>query len=126
MRRVGLALAAGVPAVLGGGTLGTYAVDYPANRNFLCIRDGAAHIGWMAEHCPATLVVLGGFSQGASMLAGAPPGWFDAAARSNSLETWTAPGAVDVAHIGDECGRSTEFSFGCSTWQDQGNSGKLQ
>ena len=80
MGRVGNALAATLPSVLGGRTLGTYAVSYPANRNFLSTQDGAndaaAHIAWMAEHCPATRIVLGGFSQGASvmsMLAGVPP-----------------------------------------------------
>ena len=80
MGRVGLALAATLPSVLGGRTLGTYAVSYPANRNFLSTRDGAEdaaeHVAWMAENCPATRIVLGGFSQGASvvsMLAGAPP-----------------------------------------------------
>ncbi|MGD9619013.1 MAG: cutinase family protein [Mycolicibacterium sp.] len=80
MGRVGLALAATLPSVLGGRTLGTYAVDYPANRNFLSTREGAddaaEHLAWMAEHCPVTRIVLGGFSQGASvvsMLAGVPP-----------------------------------------------------
>jgi len=79
MGRVGDALAATLPSVLGGRTLGTYAVSYPANRNFLSTRDGAddaaEHIAWMAENCP-TRIVLGGFSQGASvmsMLAGVPP-----------------------------------------------------
>lgn len=77
---MGLALTATLPSVLGGRTLGTYAVSYPASHNFLSTRDGAddaaEHIAWMAEHCPATRIVLGGFSQGASvvsMLAGARP-----------------------------------------------------
>ncbi len=80
MGRVGDALAATLPSVLGGRTLGTYAVSYPANRNFLSTQNGAddaaAHIAWMAGNCPATRIVLGGFSQGASvvsMLAGVPP-----------------------------------------------------
>lgn len=80
MGRVGDALAATLPPVLAGKTLGTYPVDYPASYNFLSTRNGAndaaEHIAWMADHCPATRIVLGGFSQGASvvsMLAGVPP-----------------------------------------------------
>jgi cutinase len=80
MGRVGDALAATLTPLLGGRSLGTYAVDYAANRNFLNTSDGAenarAHIAWLAGACPDTRIVLGGFSQGAavmSMLAGVPP-----------------------------------------------------
>jgi cutinase len=65
---------------LGGRTLGTYAVNYPASLNFLTTGAGAddarGHIARMAGACPGTRIVLGGFSQGAavvSMLAGVPP-----------------------------------------------------
>lgn len=76
--RVGDALANALrPRV---GSLGTYAVNYPAGFNFLTTQDGASdaagHIQWMADNCPNTRIVLGGFSQGASavsMLAGVPP-----------------------------------------------------
>lgn len=61
-------------------SLGVYAVNYPAGINFLTTADGAndaaGHIAWLADQCPDTRVVLGGFSQGAaavSMLAGVPP-----------------------------------------------------
>lgn len=80
MGRVGDALSSTLGPLLGGRTLGTYAVDYRANRNFLNTSDGAedarGHIAWIAGACPDTRIVLGGFSQGAavvSMLAGAPP-----------------------------------------------------
>lgn len=80
MGRVGDALAATLTPMLGGRTLSTYAVNYRANRNFLNTADGANdarnHIVWMADACPGTRLVLGGFSQGAavmSMLAGVPP-----------------------------------------------------
>ena len=76
--RVGDALAAALrPRV---GSLGTYAVNYPASYNFLTTQNGATdaagHVQWMADNCPNTRIVLGGFSQGASamsMLAGVQP-----------------------------------------------------
>lgn len=78
--RVGDALAATLAPLLGGRTLGVYAVNYPAGLNFLTTGAGAddarGRIAWMAGACPDTRIVLGGFSQGAavvSMLAGAPP-----------------------------------------------------
>ena len=55
-------------------------MNYPAGLNFLTTGWGAddarGHIAWMADNCPGTKIVLGGFSQGAaavSMLAGVPP-----------------------------------------------------
>lgn len=78
--RVGQAFVDALMPQLGGRSVSTYGVNYPAGINFLTTADGAndaaAHIAWMAEHCPGTQVVLGGFSQGAavvSMLAGVPP-----------------------------------------------------
>jgi len=80
MGRVGSALAAALQPLLGGRSLGLYPVNYPASINFLTTGRGAddarGHIAWMTENCPGTHLVLGGFSQGASvvsMLAGVPP-----------------------------------------------------
>ena len=57
-----------------------YAVNYPATYDFLAAADGAVdatnHIAEMAQNCPATRFVLGGYSQGAAvvdMLMGIPP-----------------------------------------------------
>lgn len=78
--RVGQALADRLASQLGGRSLGTYAVNYPASVNFLTTAAGAAdaagHIAGLVVECPTTQVVLGGFSQGAavvSMLAGVAP-----------------------------------------------------
>ncbi len=78
--RVGDALFGALQPALGSRTLEAYAVNYPASYNFLTTADGANdardHIAAMADQCPATRLVLGGFSQGAaavSMLAGVPP-----------------------------------------------------
>jgi cutinase len=80
MGRVGDALYGALAPMLGGRSLGAYAVNYPASYNFLTTGVGAddarGHIAWMSDNCPNTRIVLGGFSQGASavsMLAGVPP-----------------------------------------------------
>ena len=78
--RVGQALAGALTPMLGGRSLATYGVNYPASVNFLSTSSGATdaenHLGAAAVACPATQFVLGGFSQGAaviSMRAGVPP-----------------------------------------------------
>ncbi|MGW4100869.1 MULTISPECIES: cutinase family protein [unclassified Mycobacterium] len=78
--RVGQAMVDRLGALIAPRSLGVYAVNYPAGLNFLttadAANDAAGHIAWLADQCPDTRVVLGGFSQGAaavSMLAGVPP-----------------------------------------------------
>lgn len=78
--RVGQALVDQLGPRIAPRSLGVYGVNYPAGLNFLTTAEGAndaaGHIAWLADQCPGTQVVLGGFSQGAaavSMLAGVPP-----------------------------------------------------
>ncbi|MCH9668534.1 MAG: cutinase family protein [Actinomycetia bacterium] len=78
--RVGQAFAEALSPLLDGRSLATYPVDYPASVNFLTTARGAYdakdQIDTLSEQCPATRLVLGGFSQGAavmSMLAGVAP-----------------------------------------------------
>ncbi|MGB0971174.1 MAG: cutinase family protein [Mycobacterium sp.] len=78
--RVGQAFANSLAPQLGGRTMGTYGVNYPASYDFLNTATGATdatnRIAMMAQQCPGTRIVLGGYSQGAAvidMLAGVPP-----------------------------------------------------
>ena len=58
--------------MVGGRSVGSYAVVYPANKNFLAASEGAndmsGRISYMAGACPNTKLVLGGYSQGAAVV----------------------------------------------------------
>jgi cutinase len=70
--RVGQAFVDAVRSRIGDRSLGVYAVNYPASFDFLAAAGGAndasAHIQQTAINCPATRMVLGGFSQGAAVI----------------------------------------------------------
>jgi cutinase len=70
---VGQAFVDSVRSQLGGRSVGVYAVDYPASRDFdsstpAGANDASAHIQSMAANCPNTRLVLGGYSQGAGVI----------------------------------------------------------
>lgn len=70
--RIGNAFVNSLRGKVGGRSVGTYAVNYPASYDFLAAAAGAndasAHIQWMVNNCPGTRLVLGGYSQGAAVI----------------------------------------------------------
>ena len=70
---VGQAFVDSLRSQLGGRSVGVYAVDYPASRDFdtstpAGASDASGHIQSMAANCPNTSLVLGGYSQGAGVI----------------------------------------------------------
>jgi cutinase len=70
--RIGDAFVRALRGKVGGRSVGTYAVNYPASYDFLAAADGAndasGHVQWMMDNCPNTRMVLGGYSQGAAVI----------------------------------------------------------
>lgn len=69
---VGGAFVNSLQGKVGGRSVGSYAVNYPASFDFLAAAGGAndasAHVQYMMGACPATRLVLGGYSQGAAVM----------------------------------------------------------
>lgn len=70
---VGQAFVDSLRSQLGARSVGVYAVDYPASRDFVSstpagANDASTHIQSMAANCPNTRMVLGGYSQGAGVI----------------------------------------------------------
>lgn len=70
--RVGQAFVDDLRSRAGNRSVGVYPVNYPATLDFLAAADGAndasTYIQNMAATCPATRLVLGGYSQGAAIV----------------------------------------------------------
>jgi len=70
---VGDAFVDSLRSKVGGRSVGTYAVNYPAGWNFETsapagAADASGRVQWMADNCPNTRLVLGGMSQGAGVI----------------------------------------------------------
>jgi cutinase len=69
---VGQAFVDSLGSRVGGRSVGLYSVNYPASANFLTVSDGVTdatnHVNYMISNCPATRLVLGGFSEGAAVI----------------------------------------------------------
>lgn len=99
---------------LAGKTVNAYAVVYPASTDFPKavdgIRDAADHIEAVAARCPATKLVLAGYSQGAAVIgfttANAVPGGVDPAEVPKPMPASIADKVAAVVLIGKP---DTEF-----------------
>lgn len=110
MGRVGDALVDSLRAQTGGLDIATYAVDYKATKLQLHGGDGAkdviSHVASTVASCPNTKIVLGGYSQGASVIdivAGVPIGGIN---WGSALQSQYVKNVAAVATFGDVADRA--------------------
>ena len=77
-------------------SVGLYAVNYPASDQWATgvdgVRDASTHVISMADKCPKTKMVLGGYSQGAAVM-----GFVTSAAVPDGVDPATVPKPMDPA-----------------------------
>ena len=90
--------------------VGAYGVHYPANDDFLAATEGAndasAHIQHMADNCPSTKLVLGGYSQGAAVVDIVTAAPLPALGFQDPLPAVAADHVAAVALFGNPSGRA--------------------
>lgn len=81
---------------VGARSFDSYAVNYPASNEWSTgidgIRDASDHVIAMSRACPATQMVLGGYSQGAAVM-----GFVTSAAVPDGIDPATVPRPLDPA-----------------------------
>lgn len=87
-----------------------YGVNYPASKDFLAAADGANdasnHIQHMADNCPNTKLVLGGYSQGAAVIDIVTAAPFPGLGFRDPLPPDAADHVAAVALFGNPSGRA--------------------
>jgi cutinase len=103
--RVGQAFVSALRGAVGNRSVGVYAVDYPADYDFLAAAQGAndasAHIQDVVNNCPNTKIVLGGYSQGAAVMDVVTSVPFPAIGFTNPLPPEAAEHILGVAVFGN-------------------------
>lgn len=103
--RVGEAFVNNLQGMLGGLSMGVYAVNYPASYDFLAVANGAndasARIQYLANTCPNSKIVLGGYSQGAAVVDVVAAVPFPAVGFTNPLPPAAADHIAAIAVFGN-------------------------
>ena len=107
--RVGDSFVANLRDRVGGRGIGVYAVNYPASYDFLAAANGAndasAYIQNVVATCPASRIVLGGYSQGAAIIDVIASVPFPAIGFTNPLPPEVSPHIAALAVFGNPSAR---------------------
>ncbi|MEE2854535.1 MAG: cutinase family protein [Actinomycetota bacterium] len=94
-------------------SVGAYAVNYPASKDFLAATNGAndasTHVQQMAVNCPNTKLVLGGYSQGAAVVDIVTAAPISALGYRQPLPPQAADHVAAVALFGNPSGRAGQL-----------------